>query len=541
MSVLPTPPGATPEIMQVFEAFYLKHMEKHAGGTDEGELKALNNLIREAQSGVTPVEGGTIHINPSHRLDATDPKTIQALTGTQGDINMRQRVIIAVVATIIACIGSIVWVSLQGGFGGGGISSAQVATATPTLLPTPIIESVDSLIESSGVSLTSYYPVTLVIGDRTYVVYPVEISRGDWSPPPGSETVSWINGTITNYVMGLLFDDGNKYLLENLTYDDPIELRLSSGVVLKYRFAARSRVSRNANEIFSQQEPGMTIVLLNEPDAEDRLVVSAAYDVTNELTTSSDLRGIQADAEIGQQAKTEDAIVLIQNVQQKRVLDDYPLPEESIAYIVTATIQNVRETPLVLELMSMELTNGSDRFLPAPNIPDTDLPQGTLETGEQITLHLGYLLSFSNNENVAWTIETSEGQEIVFELPSPELITVDDSPSLLASVYNAYEAGGLMAVHGMVINVSDAAETILFEDISATMNGDAVSIVPQAPVGGIPASILPATIQADETWQFTFYFSPPSPGGEITISVRDQSFVVRRAQATTTTGTQYGF
>jgi hypothetical protein len=206
----------------------------------------------------------------------------------------------------------------------GGIGSAPpIATPTPPCVgPNCPITQPSALV-----------PKKLYVRDRTFEITPVAVQRGNW--PVGSDkNATWVFGTLVNYLVGLPNTSENKDLLQALSEADQITLELSDGQAVSFKFDAQQLVSPGNEEIFTQQHPGLTLLLLGD-DGQQRLVVTANYDVNSEVNRSvpGNVMPINTPVEIG------DVRVKVLN---GRLVENAPgIPVGSAFYLVDFTAENI--------------------------------------------------------------------------------------------------------------------------------------------------------------------------------------------------------
>src|SRR5512141_167882 len=149
-------------------------------------------------------------------------------------------------------------------------------SAEPTPVPTPTCVGANCVPPPSPI-----VPKKLYVRDRTFEITPVAVPKGVWKPTVTNGNVEWVFGTLVNYLIGLPNTSENKDLLQALSEADKIALELSDGQTVGFKFDAQQLVSPDNKEIFTQQHPGLTLILLGN-DGEQRLVVTTTYDVTDE-------------------------------------------------------------------------------------------------------------------------------------------------------------------------------------------------------------------------------------------------------------------
>lgn len=288
------------EDVKVFEQFYQRRLSEAGGARDDaGELELARDILAAVvNEGLTPTaDGGASYVRRG-AVDWTDAATLQAARAALGASRggrfpaqagpSRQKELfqgVAVIALALLALGWFFWPQAADraeapagdpvALAAAGEENERVALA-PTPLPTLETELLADIVEAGTRTKQFVVPRTLEIKGVSYVVQPVKIGAGDWPLPAAERAVSWVHGTVINYVLGLAGTPANKALLAALQPGDQMLLRLSTGVVYRFVYADTVRVAPQASEIFWQNRPGLTLVLLGDA-AETRVVIRALY------------------------------------------------------------------------------------------------------------------------------------------------------------------------------------------------------------------------------------------------------------------------
>lgn len=305
--------GLNSEDVKVFEQFYQRRLLEAGGASDDAqELEIARDILAAVvNDGLTPTaDGGASYVRRG-AVDWTDPATMQAARtavgagnntrpqakGKSGKKDLLQGV--AFIALALLAIGWFFWPSGDDPATTSGEEDVALAApgaqqgndelfmATPTPVPTLETELLADIVEAGTKTKELVVPRTLEIKGVSFVVQPVKIGVGDWPLPEVERAVSWVHGTVINYVMGLEGSPANKELLASLQPGNQLLLRMSTGVVYRFVYADTVRVAPQASEIFWQNRPGLTLVLLGD-EAETRVVIRALYVPDLELGVRSD-------------------------------------------------------------------------------------------------------------------------------------------------------------------------------------------------------------------------------------------------------------
>ncbi len=389
-----------------FQEFYEQRLAEAgvSAVTDEEELEAARDILMAVEEdGLTPDTDGEGGPTDSYLkrggTDWTDPETINAtqqvssggksrLAGGQG-VNLKDMVQAGV--AFFAAIVVLAWFFWPAGEAESEAMVSETeetvpADAQPTPLPTLEAELLADIVDA-GVKTGLVAPRTLEIKGVSFVVQPMEIEAGDWPLPDDQRAVSWIFGTVVNYVMGLEATADNKKLLASLGAGDELLLRMSTGSAYRFAFVDAIRVAPQASEIFRQTRPGLTLALLGEEAQATRIVIRAAYLPGSELAGSSPGRAQQISPG---QAVALDNLRLTCLGSKPLVLADTPP-----GHLYLALDYRVRNTGEDLPLSSASflhrLEAGGLTFPLAPTPAGQENP-ATLQPGQSLTATAMYVV-----------------------------------------------------------------------------------------------------------------------------------------------------
>ena len=304
----------TPEARKIFQAFYDQRIrEAGAAMDDQAELETARDLLRSiVTDGLTPTGDGGVSYIRRNAADWTDPATTlaaQAAAGGSRETGRRGQT--DVIRTVLIFMGVLIfggWYFFWSGGDGAeteldetaAVEPAEEATASDLTTPVPTLEAelLSDIVDSAGVKTRLVVPRTLEIKGVSFVVQPVKVTSGDWPLPFEERAVSWVYGTVVNYVMGLAASPANKQLIAELKNGDELLLRMSTGPAYRFTVVGLVRVSPQSSESFRQNQPGMTLVLLGDEAQETRVVVQATYRPESEL-------GLKPEAEVHKAAVGE--------------------------------------------------------------------------------------------------------------------------------------------------------------------------------------------------------------------------------------------
>jgi hypothetical protein len=191
-------------------------------------------------------------------------------------------------------------------------------------------------VDSSGVKTGLVVPRTLEINGVSFIVQPIQITAGDWQLPLEERAVSWVYGTVINYVIGIEATEDNKNLLASLEPGDELLVRMSTGDVYRFAYADAVRVAPQASEIFRQNRPGVTLVLLGDMAQETRVVIRANYLPESDFGFTEQLPEIQA--ALGERVALEGSIYV--TCLEARLLPDAEAPPGYLWQAVQYQVEN---------------------------------------------------------------------------------------------------------------------------------------------------------------------------------------------------------
>ncbi len=292
------------------------------------------------------------------------------------------------------------------------------ATPAPTPTPTPCI--------GPTCPQAAVVPKKLYLRDRTFEITPVAVPGKIWKPTATGENVEWVFGTLVNYLIGLPNTSENKDLLQALSEADQVTLELSNGQTVEFKFDAQQLVSPDSKAIFAQQHPGLTLILLGN-DGEERLVVTANYDVESEVnrTVPSGVVAVNTPIEIN---------AVRVKVLGGRMVENAPgIPVGSAFYLVDFTVENVGEEALdasnfVFELLDYararyRLTDAASNLGPNPPPGGQLLPglSATFTTGFEVPSNItGPILTWIFKPSAALREQAAVAVPLLGPTPTPD-------------------------------------------------------------------------------------------------------------------------
>jgi hypothetical protein len=160
-----------------------------------------------------------------------------------------------------------------------------------------------------------------------------------WDPDVGEgNTAVWVYGTVINYILGLPDTRQNQDLLENLAPGNEIVLALRDGFELRFAVTNRELIAANRSDVFAQNTPGLTLVMLHAR-GDERLVVQAAYVADTAVVSGVGAPSGSGTVELGEPAQLGNLRLTVENATA--LYDNPQAPPGFIFYIVDFLLENV--------------------------------------------------------------------------------------------------------------------------------------------------------------------------------------------------------
>ena len=292
-----------------FDEFYHAILSSKGVRTDEEELALLSELMRRAEQGSYPEHGALHIISPRAEVDWASDAAMEAVRpAPTRNYGLAAGGLLIGVAVLFALV------SMLGGSKNASTASSASATATAQAASSmsgafsisatqTAAAQATAVWEGSGIvvgtdykqKLPPMYPETLEIDKIPFRVYPSAMDNGKWEYQALAGTASWIGGTVINWSFGVPALDNNialfKRLEQALDGDREALLRMSGGVVRHFRLQKPVQVERQQIEVFAQNQPGITVILLGDEQGPRRWLLrgtedyaQSGYDDTNVAT-----------------------------------------------------------------------------------------------------------------------------------------------------------------------------------------------------------------------------------------------------------------
>jgi hypothetical protein len=407
--------------------------------------------------------------------------------------------------------------------------AAPTSTPTPTQLfaatPSPTVAAVESplfvpMVSSDDVRVPVALPERLSIGETTFAVQALNTPAGAWPDAPASgNAVTWAYGSVVNYVLGLAPTQENGDLLSALQVGDPLNLHMSSGLILNFSVDQVTTSPTDTVSLFEQVSPRLTLALLAD-DPGQRTVVSAAF-IGDEVADEPALLGATTGV-IGTPVELGPVRVTVIDAYQVSA-QEAELPPDTGYLLIDFAIDNVGTEVLETAHFQTFVNDATGERYPltilAGQFAKYGLPTGSLAPGETNIGSAGYLMPRSAGGpegQVQWVFNPLPGSDdwltvpVPYSLPAPTPTPEPPPPVGFARVSVDSDdvfvnwADDVLDISLEIHNVSEGPVEVTKDDISlSSWTDNDLSL--QA-----PAPPLPWTIEPGERRLFQLQFDLPS-------------------------------
>ncbi|HZD11690.1 MAG TPA: DUF4352 domain-containing protein [Candidatus Binatia bacterium] len=383
----------------------------------------------------------------------------------------------------------------------------------PTPFPTPVVGGANDVIIAgiSGagtVSLTVNAPTAMNVAGESFTVRAEPVgSDGNWDPDvEDANTAVWVYGTVVNYIVGLPDDQAKRDLLESLSPGNEVTLTLGDGQTLPFAVTNREVIGANRSDVFAQNMPGLTLILLRAR-GDERLVVQADYiaDTTAVSNGGGSGGGV---VELGEPAQLGNVRV---TVEEATALYDRPeAPPGFNFYVIDFQLENVGGEPIDLSRLRLVLSDDlgnqyatsaqASRFGAFPPVA------GVLMPGESRQASVGYQIPAGLvSTMLIWTVAREGGtSQIQVRIPFAES-EGDGATSAQVSLQKATvsEDGTGLQLSGQIANSGTQPLVVNESGVSLHSDGTVHLMLSTNPA-------FPWVVPPGETLPFSVSFQRPA-------------------------------
>lgn len=433
---------------------------------------------------------------------------------TQGSSPFANRnvIILAAVAGValiaVVVLGLLLWRASQD-------SSAATPTpfaSGPEAPSEPLVVGIDG---NSTISVTLDTPRTLSFaGSQFNVETDVITADRVWTPSiRDADTAVWVYGAIVNYVIGLQATDANRALLEQLQPGDPINLTTRSGTTHTFAFTNRRTVSTTERDVFAQNVPGITLLLIGA-NGQERLAVNGRYQVSEADAGANNV------VNLGETAQFDNLQFTVSSASY--VPDRPEAPPGFDFFLIDYQIQNLGLTAFDAGQLQFTLIDGlgNQYALSAVASQVGNYPNlsGSLNAGQTVNATAGYQIPVGlNSDTLTWVISQSASNtqlRVIVPFTGSRSTVAQSTDVTLAEAEVSEDLTSLLLT-GQITNLGTQPIVVTESDLDlATEDGAGYLLLSTNPR-------LPLTIPPGQTAQFTVtYQRPPQPTAVFTVLER---------------------
>ncbi|MGB1249347.1 MAG: hypothetical protein ACPG8W_01840 [Candidatus Promineifilaceae bacterium] len=416
-------------------------------------------------------------------------------------------------------------------------NSCVPETGSP--IPTPITPQVQFaevdppsiVVDIAGTDLvtsTIDVPTVLSLGGQDFSVQSSALAGGVWQPVVSSSTTStWLNNTVINYVFAIQDTSANRAMITSLERGDEIVVKTKAGEQRIFSFNSRNLVPASQGDVFAQNSPSITLVLVGDATNNDRVVVRGNYQVEQAVQNIGPNGGdIESDI-----AKLGDVVQLGDIQIAAALFDNRPIEGSPFAYyLVDYQIQNVGNAPLDTAQVKMTLVDSLGVTYPmnleANKVGNHPPLSPQLAGGDSAQATAGYQIPAAIDSNsLGWVVEridTGEMVEIRVVAPEGEEGTTFTLQITANSPQLSPDAAQLFLT-GSVTNIGNETAIINASDVSFNSEGADFLILSTKPA-------FPWVIQPGQAMEYELAVQRPINSDASIFTILDQSFQVTNYQ-----------
>jgi hypothetical protein len=469
----------------------------------------------------------TDDVEPIEAETTTEIETVEPVTTpsrfsqfSQFSFSGRTPLIIAIVVTVGALVLVCLFAFLL--LNPSDENPTEVASTPPVEgESTPVADerfSYEASSETGVITITLETPIFLnVAGEEFSVQSTTRVENGVWIPATQNETTTaWAYGSIINYVFGMPDSTENRELLDSLVIGDEIVLQTRGGSTNTFAFSSREILDSDNEDVYAQNSPGVTIVLVENDPGEPRTIVRGRYVVSDNAAIAEGGRVV----ELGETAQLENLQITATGVT---FLFDRPeIPPGFAFYLIDYQVQNIGPTPINTTGLQLVLADdlgnlyalnptaaqqGSYRLLTGQIAPDQTI---AATAGYQIPNNLASV-------NLRWTVSLDDPNNFI-QVNIPFKDADDGGENAIVQVQQAQVSldGTSVVLNGQITNLGEQPLVVNSNNITLTGDGSTYLMLSTNPA-------FPWVIGPGETNQFLVTFQRPT-GSSAIFRILNQPF-----------------
>ncbi|MFZ0543854.1 MAG: DUF4352 domain-containing protein [Candidatus Promineifilaceae bacterium] len=398
----------------------------------------------------------------------------------------------------------------------------EVASTPPTEgETTPVADeqfSYEASSESGVITVTLETPIFLdVAGEEFSVQSTTRVENGVWIPATQNETTAaWAYGSIINYVFGVPNTSENQELLDSLIIGDEIVLRTRGGATNTFAFSSRELLDSDNEDIYAQNSPGITIVLIDTDPSQSRTVVRGRYVVSDNQAEEESGRIV----ELGETAQLENLQITATGVT---FLFDRPeIPPGFAFYLIDYQVQNIGTAPINTTGLQLVLADDLGNLYAlnptAAQLGNYRLLSGQIAPGQTVAATAGYQIPNGlSSINLRWSVSLDDPNNfITVNIPFKD--AEDNGQNSIVQVQQANVSldGTSVVINGQITNLGEDPLVINTNNVSLSGDGSIYLMLSTNPA-------FPWVVGPGQTSQFLVTFQRPT-GSTAVFHILNQPF-----------------
>jgi hypothetical protein len=326
--------------------------------------------------------------------------------------------------------------------------------------------------ETGIITITLESPIFLnVAGEQFSVQSTTRVENGVWIPATQNETTAaWAYGYVINYVFGLPDSEENRELLDRLVIGDEIVLRTRGGSTNTFAFSSRELLESSNEDVYAQNSPGVTIILVdNDPD-EPRVVARGSYLISDNQAVPEGGRVV----ELSETAQLENLQITATSVN---FLFDRPeIPPGFAFYLIDYQVQNIGSTPIDATELRMVLADDLGNLYAlnptAGQLGNFRLLTGQIAPGQTVAATAGYQIpSNLASLSLRWSVSLNNPDNFI-QVNIPFRDAQDSGQQAVVEVQQAQVSldGTSLVLNGQITNLGE--QPLVVNSNNITLSGD---------------------------------------------------------------------
>jgi hypothetical protein len=375
----------------------------------------------------------------------------------------------------------------------------EVVKLTPTVATSPLPPpqtTCETIISSGDVEMAVSLPVSLTVNGEPFPVVAIVSGEEEWAYPADQQGVAaWLCGTVINYVLALEPTPENEALLTALSPGNEINLQLSNGAVLFFRFVERREAAPGEVSALEQKRPRLTLIL-DKNGVRQIATADYAADIEQIEPPSSETLAYP-----GQAVRVADVRVMVIKGHAERGAPD--LSPGTMYYLVEFSVENIGDAPLEADAFTMQLKDDMETpyvLSPVASAAGEHGPlSGQIDPGATVQGTAGYLVPDPlAGPSLLWTFTAQPGSEARANVSIPYETETEPETAGHAeiTIVDAFLDGDMLMIEGEIQNTGGSPITVEVGDISLSSSAGMSALQSAAPQ--LPWIIQPGQSQVIE-------------------------------------------